>query len=114
MARETFSDNARAVELLDIRDGDRVIDIGCGPGAMLEMIAVQHPDAMIVGLDPSPAMIEVATRRNARAIHAEQTHIIAARVEEVSDQIGQLAKAVCAHVVSFWRDRQSTRLTSSP
>ncbi|OGS53763.1 MAG: hypothetical protein A3J40_06205 [Erythrobacter sp. RIFCSPHIGHO2_12_FULL_63_10] len=107
MARETFADNARAVELLDIRDGDRVIDIGCGPGAMLEMIAVQHPDARIVGLDPSPAMIEVATRRNARAINAEQTHIIEARVEEVSDQIGQFDKALCAHVIYFWRDLEA-------
>jgi SAM-dependent methyltransferase len=109
MARETYADNARAVELLGISAGDRVIDIGCGPGAMLELIARQNPDAKIVGIDPSPAMIQVATGRNAQAIGSGQTRILQAKVEDVPGQVGQFDKALCAHVIYFWNDLE-TRL----
>lgn len=107
MARETYADNARAVERLGICGDDRVIDIGCGPGAMLELIARQNPDVKIVGIDPSPAMIEVATSRNARAIRSGQTSIIQSNIEDVSRQVGLFNKALCAHVIYFWNDLET-------
>jgi ubiquinone/menaquinone biosynthesis C-methylase UbiE len=43
-------------------DGDdRFLDIGCGPGAALEHAATTGAD--VAGLDPSPSMVERASRR---------------------------------------------------
>lgn len=41
----------------------RAVDMGCGPGNSTELLATRYPDADILGLDNSPAMLEEARRR---------------------------------------------------
>ncbi len=40
-----------------------IVDLGCGPGNNTELIADRWPDARVVGIDSSPAMIEAARSR---------------------------------------------------
>ncbi len=49
------------LELLAPRPGERVLDLGCGDGALTEKIAARG--ANVVGVDASPAMIAAARRR---------------------------------------------------
>jgi ubiquinone/menaquinone biosynthesis C-methylase UbiE len=45
----------------------RVLDLGCGPGnSSIEMARVR-PDAVVVGLDLAPKMLEIAARETQRA-----------------------------------------------
>jgi ubiquinone/menaquinone biosynthesis C-methylase UbiE len=47
--------------LLDIADGERVLDVGCGSGAVTRDIARRVGSrGLAVGLDPSPALLAVA------------------------------------------------------
>jgi ubiquinone/menaquinone biosynthesis C-methylase UbiE len=47
--------------LLGIADGQRVLDVGCGSGAVTRAIARRVGDrGVAVGLDPSPALLDVA------------------------------------------------------
>jgi trans-aconitate 2-methyltransferase len=41
----------------------RVLDVGCGPGALTATLLAQWPEARIHGIDSSPEMIERAGRR---------------------------------------------------
>jgi trans-aconitate 2-methyltransferase len=40
-----------------------VYDLGCGPGNSTALIAARYPDAEVIGLDTSPAMLESARTR---------------------------------------------------
>ena len=48
---------------LEIRDGDAVLDVGCGTGSVLSVIRRQS-DIVGYGLDASPQMIEAARKKN--------------------------------------------------
>ncbi|MBV9264785.1 MAG: methyltransferase domain-containing protein [Acidobacteriaceae bacterium] len=54
------------VELLDPKPGERILDLGCGPGHLTYRIA-EH-GASVVGLDASPEMIGQA-RQNFPTVH---------------------------------------------
>ncbi|HEV2442632.1 MAG TPA: trans-aconitate 2-methyltransferase [Steroidobacteraceae bacterium] len=41
----------------------RIVDMGCGPGNSTELLANRYPEAEILGLDSSPAMLEAARQR---------------------------------------------------
>jgi ubiquinone/menaquinone biosynthesis C-methylase UbiE len=48
------------MSLPQIRPGDVVLDLACGPANQLLQIARLHPDCRFVGLDASPAMLQLA------------------------------------------------------
>lgn len=45
------------------RDSMRVLDLGCGDGHLLALVLAHCPDAVGVGLDLSPTMLEQARKR---------------------------------------------------
>jgi SAM-dependent methyltransferase len=49
---------------LDLRPGMRVLDAGCGTGALEARLAQRHPDVEVVAIDSSPAMLARAQRRS--------------------------------------------------
>jgi ubiquinone/menaquinone biosynthesis C-methylase UbiE len=48
---------------LTLRPGERLLDVGCGTGALLYAISQRQPDARLSGVDPVPEMLAVARRR---------------------------------------------------
>jgi len=51
------------VAALDLRPGMRVLDAGCGTGALTVRLAERHPEVTIVAVDASSAMLKRARRR---------------------------------------------------
>lgn len=76
---QNYAENGRFVadlaggvfELLGIRPGERILDLGCGDGVLTQKIAAAG--AEVTGVDSSPAMIEAAKRSglDARLVPAE-------------------------------------------
>lgn len=55
---------AEVLGLLAPRPGERILDVGSGPGFLLESLAAAvGPEGVVHGIDPSPAMNALATRR---------------------------------------------------
>lgn len=53
---------ARTIERLALVAGERLIDVGCGTGALLCSVLRSHPSTLAVGLDLSSAMLAIARR----------------------------------------------------
>lgn len=61
--------NREVVALAAPGPGTRVLDVGCGPGAAVRRATDAGAEA--TGVDPSPAMVRIATRRSRRRPAAE-------------------------------------------
>jgi SAM-dependent methyltransferase len=58
----TAEEHRLALEMLRISPGDRVLDVGCGPGNFARDFARAAGDGEVVGLDASRTMLEEALR----------------------------------------------------
>jgi demethylmenaquinone methyltransferase/2-methoxy-6-polyprenyl-1,4-benzoquinol methylase len=83
---------AQAIELLSLREGDTVLDIACGTGAMLPALSrAVGASGRVIGIEQSPEMAAHAARRAAEAAH-DNIRLVVAPVEEAD--IGVHADAV--------------------
>ncbi|HYQ69443.1 class I SAM-dependent methyltransferase [Actinophytocola sp.] len=55
------------IDLAALRDGHRVLDIGCATANLLRTIGRQRPGVALVGLDPDPKALARARRKARRA-----------------------------------------------
>ncbi|PYM64654.1 MAG: methyltransferase type 11 [Candidatus Rokuibacteriota bacterium] len=56
------------VELAGIRSGERILDVGCGPGRLAIVAGIAaRPAGETCGIDPAPEMVELARRKAAQA-----------------------------------------------
>lgn len=65
MREERFK--RRLLEQAEIRDGHRVLDLGCGTGTLTVMIKQARPGAEVVGLDGDGNVLKIARSKAARA-----------------------------------------------
>jgi SAM-dependent methyltransferase len=77
--RDVLRRRRLVIEALDPRPGDRVLDVGCGPGFYVaEILDRVGESGAVTGLDASPAMLAITTRRvadraNATVLDGEAT-----------------------------------------
>ncbi len=67
----------RTVEALELRPGDRVLDLATGTGDLALRIARRNPELRVVGVDPSEGMLEIGRQKVARAGLEERVELIA-------------------------------------
>lgn len=104
------SDRLRwAVEKLDPRPRDRVLELGCGHGVALTLIAERLTGGAVVGVDRSPKMTARARERNAEQIAAGRVSVITAAVEEI-DLDQRFDKVLAVHFPPLLRGEPGTEL----
>ena len=55
------------LEMLGVSPGNRVIDVGCGPGNYTRALAAASGSGLVVGIDASGAMVAAAAKRGSPA-----------------------------------------------
>lgn len=94
--------NHWTVELLNVRSGDRVIEIGCGPGLALEICLLRADRGQLVGIDYSQTMLDQARARNAKASQEGRLVLRLASIDNLPANIGSFDKAYSVNVVQFF------------
>jgi arsenite methyltransferase len=65
LTSDVVAQRAETVRLLALSRGDRVLDMGCGPGFLCEAVAAAvGSDGIVAGIDISSDLIEICKRRN--------------------------------------------------
>lgn len=108
MARETWAENLRAIDALQIRPTDHVLDIGCGHGRALGALAARAPRGCAVGADPSDLMAQIAVERNRALVKTGRAKVVVATASDLPFADTTFDGAVCVHVLYFWKDLQSS------
>jgi ubiquinone/menaquinone biosynthesis C-methylase UbiE len=91
-----------AVGLLGLGPGDRLLEVGCGPGVAIAAAAARG--AHVVGVDRSPVMIDQARHRNRQAVRHGQVELHAAPVERLPDLGAPFDAALAVNTLGFWTD----------
>ena len=102
--RSNVDRNRWAVEQLDVRPTDRVLEVGFGPGVAIEAFAARVTEGVVFGVDHSEVMAKAARRRNARAIAAGRAVLTTAGVDEVDDGLQPLDLVLAVNNLGMWPD----------
>ncbi|MEQ1617033.1 MAG: class I SAM-dependent methyltransferase [Terricaulis sp.] len=104
MAGETWAENLKAIDALDIQPADHVLDIGCGHGRSLTELAKRAPRGRVAGADPSELMVETAVHRNRAHVRARLVDVVLASADRLPFPDAAFDKVLCVHVLYFWDD----------
>ena len=93
---------AWAVDQLDLRPDDRVLEVGGGPGAAAELVCRRLERGFLLGVDRSAVAIERSTRRNQGWIDAGRLELRLGRLADLEVPDDSFDVAFCVDVNLFW------------
>jgi ubiquinone/menaquinone biosynthesis C-methylase UbiE len=95
------------LNLLQAQPGDRVLEVGYGPGGLLRLLADRTDAALIHGVDPSPAMRDAATRHNRAAVRAGRIQLRLGDAEHTGLADQSVDHVVSVNTVASWPDLEA-------
>lgn len=72
------------VDALPIKNGQRILEIGCGSGVAAREIIARFPKCFVLGIDRSPKAVDQARQGSKTEISGGQLDFIESAIEEFS------------------------------
>jgi ubiquinone/menaquinone biosynthesis C-methylase UbiE len=92
-----------AVEVMDIKPDDTILEVGCGAGIAVTLVATQLKRGTITAIDQSEAMIKKASIRNAAIVASGKAIFIPAALAAATLK-QKYTKIFAFNVSIFWKD----------
>ncbi|WBB67869.1 class I SAM-dependent methyltransferase [Micromonospora sp. WMMD812] len=99
-----------AVETMAVAPHDRLLEIGCGGGVAVSLVAPLLTTGTIVAIDRAATMVRLATERNASHISAGRAEIRRGDFESVELPAGHFTKIFAVNVSLFWLGAAAPRI----
>jgi len=94
--------NQATVELLDIKSGDRVLEIGFGGGAAMEQMTRLVENGLVAGIDISDSMVKRAKNKFVKSISQGKVQIKKGDASQIPYQRGYFDKVCAVNTIFFW------------
>jgi ubiquinone/menaquinone biosynthesis C-methylase UbiE len=94
--------------LIAVQPNDRVLEIGCGTGKLINIMAKKIDKGIISGIDFSSTMVKIAKRRNIKNIASGTVSIIKANFDDISYTKGSFSKVCSVNTLYFWKNPENT------
>lgn len=104
MNRTNAAVNVFAVQQLDLKPTDRVLEIGFGGGVTLPSLL--KASAFVAGVDRSDDVVRRATTRFANAVRAAHADFRVGTVEALPFEAGSFDKVCTVNTLYFWTSLQ--------
>ena len=91
------------IRLLTLSDSDSLLDLGCGNGYVLNMLA-SSSDCALIGVDFSQDAIRSAMSKNRRFVSSGRMNLVCRDMRELPFPDFAFDKAVSINTVYFWED----------
>jgi ubiquinone/menaquinone biosynthesis C-methylase UbiE len=104
MARMNRACAAWVVDLLNFKPGDKVLEVGFGPGVGIELLAGRAFAGYVAGVDSSNEMVAQATARNKKAIESGRVDLRHGSVASLPFTDNSFDKALAINSMHIWPD----------
>jgi ubiquinone/menaquinone biosynthesis C-methylase UbiE len=94
----------KIISKLDIKEGDKIFEIGYGPGLGISLLANNTINCPISGIDFSDLMYNKATKRNKKFIDNGIVNLRYGDLLTVDINQETYDKIFCVNVIYFWSD----------
>ena len=102
MARTNADCGAWVIELLEILPADSVLEVGFGPGIVIQRLS--NLAGHVTGIDPSREMVRQARARNVGAIAGGRVDLRYGSVESLPFDSDAFDKAIAINSMQLWPD----------
>jgi SAM-dependent methyltransferase len=96
-----------AVDTLQVRPADRLLEVGCGHGVAVSLVCARLKTGTITAIDRSPKMIEMAARRNREHVDAGRAVLKAVALEDAELGDRRFDKIFAFNVAPVWLQPQA-------
>ena len=90
------------LQLLDIKDNLKLLDVGCGTGHLLQTLSTSVNSIDMTGIDNSKVMLSVAQKRHADSIRSGRVSIRKASWANLEFADNTFDRINASNVVYFW------------
>lgn len=102
LAKEFYEINMWAVHTLQVQEGEKLLEIGFGPGVSIEEMVKTTPASFIAGIDYSELMVSKAKKRNAKAVQSGKVDLRHANVTDLPDFGTIFDKVIVINNIMYW------------
>ena len=91
-----------AVDLMDVRPDDQILEIGCGPGAGAELICARLETGRLFAIDRSESGVDRTKRRNHQYVESGRLTVRQIDLATLRVPVKKLDKVFAFNVNLFW------------